>query len=118
MHTFKLDTPLPSSASLILYSTKACPFAHRTRLVLLEKRLPYQLIEVDLAQKPAKLAEISLYHRVPALEHEGRPLCESNAINEYLEEVFPEPALLPGTPHARGRARIMMDFANTLFDTF
>ncbi|MEY2930468.1 MAG: hypothetical protein RL033_1217 [Pseudomonadota bacterium] len=119
MHTANVEKPLPNSAPLTLYSTQACPFAQRTRLVLREKGLPYQLIEVDLAQKPAKLAEISLYDRVPVLEHEGRHLCESNAINEYLEEVFPAPALLPDTPHARGRARVWMDFANTsLFDTF
>jgi glutathione S-transferase len=56
---------------------------------------------------------------VPVLLHEGRHLSESNVINEYLDEVYPEPALLPATPHARGRSRVWMDFANaSLFPAF
>lgn len=116
MNPTDLTTP---AAPLTLYGAQGCPFAHRTRLVLQEKRLSYQLIEVDLAHKPAMLAAISPFGRVPVLEHQGRHVCESNVIGEYLEEVFPEPALLPATPHERARARVWMDFANTcLFSSF
>lgn len=109
----------PPAAPLTLYGAQACPFAHRTRLVLLEKRLSYQLIEVDLANKPALLAAISPFGRVPVLEHGGHHVCESNVIAEYLEEISPEPALLPPTPRERARTRVWMDFANvSLFSSF
>ena len=59
-------------STLKLWSARACPFAHRTRLVLAEKQLNFELIEIDLQHKPAWLSEISVYGKVPALEHEGR----------------------------------------------
>jgi glutathione S-transferase len=96
-----------------LYSARACPFAHRTRLVLGEKKLAFELIEIDLANKPAWYGSVSLYGKVPALEHAGQRIVESAIINEYLEEVFPEPRLLPTGPAQRALARIWIDFANT-----
>src|SRR4051812_12377815 len=96
-----------------LYSARACPYAHRTRLVLGEKKIGFELIEIDLANKPAWYGGVSLYGKVPALEHEGARIVESAVINEYLEEVFPEPRLLPREPAKRALARIWIDFANT-----
>lgn len=96
-----------------LYSARACPYAHRTRLVLGEKRVPFELVEIDLANKPAWYGGVSLYGKVPALEHEGARIVESAVINEYLEEVFPEPRLLPRAAVERALARIWIDFANT-----
>ena len=114
------EPTLPAAAApLLLYSARGCPFAHRTRLVLLEKQLSHQLIEIDLAREPAKLAALSPFARVPVLEHAGRHVCEANVISEYLEEVFPERPLLPPTPHERARTRVWMDFANArLFPSF
>jgi glutathione S-transferase len=96
-----------------LYSARACPFAHRTRLVLAEKNQPFELVEIDLSNKPAWFGGVSLYTKVPALEHAGRNLVESAVLNEYLEEVFPEPRLLPQAPVERAVARIWIDYANT-----
>jgi glutathione S-transferase len=96
-----------------LYSARACPYAHRTRLVLGEKKIGFELIEIDLANKPAWYGGVSLYGKVPALEHAGARIVESAVINEYLEEVFPEPRLLPREPARRALARIWIDFANT-----
>lgn len=99
-----------------LFSARACPFAHRTRLVLSHKKLPFELVEVDLQNKPAWFdAKLSGYGKVPALEHDGQHLWESAIVNEYLDEVFPEPRLLPAEPVARARARIWIDYANTRF---
>jgi glutathione S-transferase len=96
-----------------LYSARACPFAHRSRLVLGEKKLKFELVEIDLANKPAWYGGVSLYGKVPALEHGGLRLVESAIINEYLEEVFPEPSLLPQQAGQRAAARIWIDYANT-----
>jgi glutathione S-transferase len=100
-------------SELKLYSARACPFAHRTRLVLAEKKLAFELVEIDLANKPAWYGGVSLYGKVPALEHAGQRIVESAVINEYLDEAFPEPRLLPREPVQRALARIWIDFANT-----
>lgn len=100
-------------SNIKLYSARACPYAHRTRLVLAEKRLELELVEIDLSNKPAWYESVSLYGKVPALEHAGLRIVESAVINEYLEEVFPEPRLLPEHPGQRAFARIWIDFANT-----
>src|SRR5689334_11938222 len=96
-----------------LYSARACPFAHRTRLVLAEKSIRFELVEIDLANKPAWFSNVSLYGKVPAIEHAGQRIVESAVINEYIDEVFPTPALLPKAPAQRALARIWIDFANT-----
>lgn len=98
---------------LRLYSAKACPFAHRTRLVLQEKAIDFELIEVDLQNKPRAFTDASLYGKVPAIEHAGHRIWESAIINEYLDEVFPDPPLLPKEPGKRALARIWIDYANT-----
>jgi glutathione S-transferase len=49
-----------------LFSAKACPFAHRTRLVLAEKGVEFELTEIDLSNKPRDFAAVSAYGNVPA----------------------------------------------------
>lgn len=100
---------------IVLYSARACPYAHRTRLVLAHKRLAFQLVEVDLQNKPSWFSDVSGYGKVPALEHDGRHLWESAVVNEYLDEVFADPPLAPAKALDRARARIWVDYANTRF---
>jgi len=102
-------------AEITLFSARACPFAHRTRLVLAEKRLDFELVEIDLQNKPAWFNTVSNYGKVPALKHGSLRIVESAIVNEYLEEVFREPALLPADPGERATARIWIDYANTRF---
>ncbi len=64
-------------AELTLFSARACPFAHRTRLVLAEKRLDFELVEIDLQQKPAWFSTVSNYGKVPALQHKQHRIVES-----------------------------------------
>lgn len=101
--------------TLNIYSAKACPFAHRTRLVLLEKGIDFTLTEIDLQNKPDWFTQVSRYGKVPAIKHGDNEIYESAIINEYLEEVFPEPPLLPRDPGKRAIARIWIDYANTRF---
>lgn len=98
---------------LKLFSARACPFAHRTRLVLAHKGLPFELIEIDLQNKPAWFHTVSGYAKVPALEHGDLHVWESAIINEYIDEAFPEVPLLPREPGTRAAARIWIDYANT-----
>jgi glutathione S-transferase len=103
-------------AKVTLYSARACPFAHRTRLVLAEKKIEFELQEIDLQNKPAWFDKsVSAYGKVPALSHQGTHIWESAVINEYVDEVFAEPSLLPKEPPRRALARIWIDYANTRF---
>ena len=100
-----------------LYSFQGCPFARRTRMTLVEKGLDFELTEIDLKNRPANFAEISPYGKVPVLMHNGGRLYESAIINEYLNDVFPEPPLMPADPMLRAQARIWMDYCDSRFSS-
>jgi len=103
-------------ATVEIFSAEVCPYAHRTRLVLMHKGVDFSLTEIDLSNKPDWFAEVSPYGKVPSIRHDGRIVYESTIINEYLDEVFPEPALMPTDSHARAMGRIWMDYGNTRFN--
>lgn len=84
-------------ADIEIFSANACPYAQRTRFMLTEKGVPFSLTEIDLRNKPAWFKDVSPYGKVPVIRHRGQVIYESAIINEYLEEVFPEPPLMPGT---------------------
>ncbi len=90
-----------------LYDAAACPFCARVRLVLGEKGLAYEAVEIDLAHRPPWLSELNPAGRVPVLE-DGFVLPESLAIMEYLDERHPEPPLLPSDPEQRALARVAL----------
>jgi glutathione S-transferase len=102
-------------SAIHLYSYQACPFARRTRMVLLEKNVPFELTEIDINNKPADFSEISPYGKVPVLLHDGGRVYESAIINEYLDESFPDSPLLPTDPLQRAQARIWMDYCGSRF---
>ena len=98
-----------------LFSARVCPYAHRSRLVLMEKAITFTLTEIDLSRKPERFLQISVYGKVPALLHNTVEIYESAVINEYLEEVFPDPPLLPRSAVLRAYARIWIDYCNSRF---
>lgn len=102
-------------AELEFITAEVCPFAQRTHLVLREKGLEYSHREVDLSNKPAWFENVSPYSKVPVLKHGDDVIYESAIINEYIEETWPEPALMPADPLRRALARIWIDYANTKF---
>jgi glutathione S-transferase len=89
-----------------LYDADRCPFCARARIVLAEKGLAYEPVEIDLSDRPAWLYEKNPLGKVPVLEEDTLCLPESAVIMEYLEERFPEPALLPADPAERALARL------------
>ncbi len=90
---------------MTLYDAPACPFCARVRIVLAEKGLEFETVEIDLADRPAWLYDLNASGRVPVLD-DGFVLPESAVIMEYLEERYPEPALLPADAAVRARARL------------
>ena len=91
-----------------LYSGTTCPFSHRCRFVLYEKGMDFQVIDVDLYNKPEDIAVMNPYNRLPVLVERDLVLYESNIINEYIDERFPHPQLMPADPVFRARARLML----------
>ncbi len=97
-----------TSAMMNLYSGTTDPFSHRCRIVLYEKQMDFQVIDVDLFNKPEDIAVINPYNRVPVLVDRDLILYESNIINEYIDERFPHPQLMPPDPQTRARARQLL----------
>jgi len=97
---------------LELITAEVCPFAQRSHMALLEKGVDFERIEIDLSDKPAWFEEVSPYSKVPVLRHGETTVFESGIINEYIEDVFPEPHLLPVEPDRRASARFWIDFDN------
>jgi glutathione S-transferase len=91
---------------ITLYDADRCPFCARVRIVLAEKGVPYETVAIDLANRPAWLYEKNPQGKVPVLEEDAFCLPESAVIMEYLEERYPEPALLPADPGGRAAARL------------
>ncbi len=100
-------------STIQLYFAKGSTFSQRTRVVLHEKGIDFTPVEIDLQNKPDEFTQISRYGKVPAIKHGDIEIYESAIINEYLDEVFPEPPLLPRDPGTRAIARIWIDYANT-----
>jgi stringent starvation protein A len=88
-----------------LIDAPRCPYCARVRLVLAEKEVAFETVEVDLGNRPAWVYDLNPAGKVPILEDEF-VLPESDVIMEYLEERFPEPALLPDDLAARAEARL------------
>jgi stringent starvation protein A len=103
---------------LVLYDAPRCPYAARVRIVLAEKGLEVDVVEIDLSDRPAWLYEKNPAGRVPVLEEDDRPLAESTVIMEFLEERYPEPALLPPDPADRAAVRLIIFRANELTDPY
>lgn|SRR5687768_983657 len=101
---------------MTLYSGTTCPFSQRCRIVLFEKGMDFQIMDVDLFNKPEDLAVMNPYNRVPVLVERDLILYESNIINEYIDERFPHPQLMPADPVMRARARLFLfRFENEMF---
>jgi glutathione S-transferase len=94
---------------ITLYDAARCPFCARVRIVLAEKGVPYEPVEIDLSNRPSWLYQKNPAGRVPVLEEDTLVLPESAVIMEYLEERYPEPALLPSDPAQRALERLRID---------
>jgi len=104
--------------SLVLYDAARCPYCARARIVLAEKDVAVDVVEIDLSDRPAWLYEKNASGRVPVLEEEGRPLPESAVIMEFLEERYPTPSLLPADPADRAAVRLLVLRDDELTDPY
>ena len=107
---------------LKLYDFPQCPFGQKTRIVLAEKQLDWEMVLVDLRkneQHSPEFAALNPFHKVPVLVDDddgGTAIYDSTVINEYLEDEYPEPPLLPqGDSAGRARLRMLEDYADNAF---
>jgi RNA polymerase-associated protein len=93
---------------MTLYSGATDLHSHRVRIVLAEKGVPYEVINVESRGKPEDLLELNPYGSIPTLVDRELALYESSIITEYLDERFPHPPLMPVYPVARAKARLII----------
>lgn len=93
---------------MTLYSEPDSPLSHRTRIVLAEKDIAVEVLDVDPANKPEDLLALNPYEIMPTLVDRELTLYDSRVIMEYLDERFPHPPLLPVDPVSRARCRLAL----------
>lgn len=103
-----------------LYDFKSSPNCQRVKVVLAEKNLPYEIVPIDLTKKEQKnpdYLKLNPYGKVPVLTDDSTVLYESLVINEYLEEKYPNPPLMPKDPAKKAKGRILIDYGMAHFDS-
>ncbi|HEY7886253.1 MAG TPA: stringent starvation protein SspA [Cellvibrionaceae bacterium] len=95
-------------SSMTFFSDARDHYSHRVRIVLAEKGVSVDLVDVDGNNKPQELADLNPYNSLPTLVDRDLSLYESKVIMEYLDERFPHPPLLPVYPVARAQSRLWM----------
>ena len=93
---------------MVLYSGSTDPFSQRCRFVLFEKGMDFEIRDIDLYHKPEDINVMNPYGEVPILVERDLVLYESNIINEYIDERFPHPQLMPPDPVERARTRLLL----------
>jgi len=98
----------------------ASPFGMRVRIALAEKAVKYEYSEQDLWNKGALLLQMNPVHKkIPVLVHDGKPICESLIIVQYIDEVWKDKApLLPSDPYERAQSRFWADFVDKKVNYF
>jgi len=95
-------------SSMLFYSDGYSQFSHRVRIVLAEKGVTVEIVDVDIYDKPEDLAALNPYNSLPTLVDRDLVLYEPNIMMEYLDERFPHPPLFPVYPVARAQSRLWM----------
>jgi RNA polymerase-associated protein len=93
---------------MTLFSRADDPWSHRTRIVLAEKSIHAEIIDVEGGSLPEDLLDLNPYHSVPTLVDRDLVLYDSRVIIEYLDERFPHPPLMPVDPVARAQFRLAL----------
>lgn len=99
---------LAKRSVMTFFSDARSHYSHRVRIVLAEKGVTVDVIDIDAAAYPRELAEINPYASLPTLVDRDLVLYESKVMMEYLDERFPHPPLMPVYPVARGESRQFM----------
>ncbi|HKA56122.1 MAG TPA: glutathione S-transferase family protein [Candidatus Binatia bacterium] len=102
-----------------LYDFPMSPRARKPRIVLAEKGLQYEKVNIDITkgeQKKPEYLAVNPYGKVPSLQDDGTTVYESSIIMEYLNDKYPNPPLMPADPGQRARARVLMHLGDNAYD--
>jgi len=100
-------------SGMTFYSDPQDVYSHRCRIVLAEKGVTVDIVDIDPHNKPEDLLELNPYNTLPTLVDRDLVLYESSIIMEYLDERFPHPPLMPVYPVARAQTRLMLHRIDT-----
>jgi glutathione S-transferase len=101
-----------------LYDHPDCPFCQKVRVVLAEKELEFERVHVDLRageQRTPEFLKMNPYGKVPVLVDDDLVVYDSTIINEYLEDEYPAPSLMPEDSAGRARVRMLEDYCDNSF---
>jgi RNA polymerase-associated protein len=93
---------------MTLFSNATCPQSHRVRMVLAEKGITVEIVNVDPDNLPEDLIDLNPYQSVPTLVDRELVLYDPQVVTEYLDERFPHPPLMPVDPVSRARSRLAL----------
>src|SRR6187455_2961536 len=93
---------------MTLFSAPDDPWSHRTRIVIAEKAIEIEIVDVARGKYPEDLLDLNPYHTTPTLIDRDLVLYDSRVIMEYLDERFPHPPLMPVDPVARAQFRLAL----------
>lgn len=106
-------------SNMQLATSNVCPFAQRTRMALHEKGIEYEPLEIEFVgdsfDKPDWFLALTPTGMMPVLKHAGEVVYDSDIVNEYIEEVFPDTPLLPSDPAKRASVRNWVTYCNGKF---
>ena len=97
-----------------LISFPLCPYVQRAAIALAEKGVPFERVDIDLADKPAWFLKLSPLGKVPVLQVGDAAIFETAVICEFIEDAFPAVPLHPADPLARARSRGLAEFASAV----
>ncbi|KAK7401684.1 hypothetical protein VNO78_13357 [Psophocarpus tetragonolobus] len=123
VHKFSwvFSDPVTMADKVVLLDTWASMFGMRVRIALAEKGVQYEYKEEDLRNKSPLLLQMNPIHKkIPVLIHNGKPLCESAIIVQYIDDVWSDKApLMPSDPYERAQARFWVDYIDKkVYDTW
>ncbi len=95
-------------SSMLFYSDGNSQYSHRVRIVLAEKGVTVDIVDVDIHDLPEDLIDLNPYNNLPTLVDRDLVLYDSGIMMEYLDERFPHPPLFPVYPVARAQSRLWM----------
>ncbi|KAL4234997.1 Glutathione S-transferase omega-1 [Mactra antiquata] len=95
---------------LRLYSMRLCPFAQRSRILLVHKKIPHETININLSKKPEwYLEKINQLGKVPAIQKDDRIVFDSAIVNDYIDVTYPGEKLTPDDPYQQAKDRMFME---------
>lgn len=108
-----------ANGEVVLLDTYISMFGMRVRIALAEKGIPYEYREENLRNKSPLLLEMNpVYKKIPVLIHNGKPICESLIIVQYIDEVWKDRPLLPSDPNQRAQALFWAYYVDKVQSTY